>query len=200
MRGRKPLSTEMHRLCGTYRENRHGGTTPQPTAGLAPPPKHLDAMAKKEFRRVGRLLADSGVVTLAELAALACYAQAWSRMIEAETKLRETGLVVKSPAGFPCISPYLSIATKAGEEIRKWASELGLTPAARTKLRLPSPDEPGGKLSKYIGVANRSRDFETLDEFARRRIEHRTISCTTIEEGNDETEETAAAESRASDE
>jgi P27 family predicted phage terminase small subunit len=70
---------------------------------------------------------------------------AWSRSVEAENKLKETGLIIKSPAGFPQISPYVSIAVRAGEEIRKWAQELGLTPAARAKLKTP-PKEPAATL------------------------------------------------------
>ena len=72
------------------------------------------------------------------MVALTCYAQAWGRLIEGEAKLKETGLVIKSPAGFPCISPYLSIVRGTSEELRKWASELGLTPSSRTKIKTPS--------------------------------------------------------------
>ncbi len=136
-RGRKPIPAELHVLQGTFRPARHAGSTPHPTAGIPPCPKHLDAVARKEYRRVGKLLAETKTLTLVDMVGLACYAQAWSRLIEGETKLRETGLVIKSPAGFPCISPFLSVVRQATEELRKWSVELGMTPAGRAKIKAP---------------------------------------------------------------
>jgi P27 family predicted phage terminase small subunit len=135
MRGRKPIPPEMHIAMGTYRADRHGGRQAQPREGIPRCPSHLDKTARVEYRRVSRLLAECRVITEADLVPLACYAQAWSRLVEAEGRLKETGLVVKSPAGFPCISPYLSIVRGATEELRRWSVELGLTPSARTKIK-----------------------------------------------------------------
>ena len=150
---RPPTPVAIHKLRGTFRRDRHGGEEPQPTAGLPVAPDHLDAQAADEYYRTGKLLADCRVLTQADKAALACYAAAWSRLIEAETKLRETGLIVKSPSGFPCISPYLSIVNRAAEEIRKWSGELGLTPSARSKLKITPAETPSGDGEKYFKLA-----------------------------------------------
>jgi P27 family predicted phage terminase small subunit len=86
------------------------------------------------------LLAETRTLTLADRAGLSCYAQAWSRLIEGETGLRTTGLVIRTPAGFPAISPFLSIVRQATEELRKWSAELGLTPSSRTKIKAAPPE------------------------------------------------------------
>jgi P27 family predicted phage terminase small subunit len=139
-RGRKPKPLEILKLDGSYRADRHNGNPPKSAAGIPPCPKHLDAIARKEYRRIAKIMSESKTVTQAELAALTCYAQSWSRMIEAEKQLKITGLIIKSPAGFPCISPFLSVANRAAEDLRKWGGELGLSPAARMKIKVEPAD------------------------------------------------------------
>ena len=135
-KGRKPLPIELHRMLGTYRANRHSGVGPELPRKVPTSPKHLDKAAKVEYSRTAKLLARCRIITDADRAALACYAQAWSRMVDAENKLRITGLILKGPNGVVYQSPFLAIANRAGAEVRKWAAELGLTPAARCKLRV----------------------------------------------------------------
>ena len=149
-RGRKGLPVQIHKLRGTFRPDRHNADAPAPAPGLVPAPAHLDKTGKQEYRRAGKLLLRMRTLTPADMAGLACYAAAWSRLIEAQTKLRETGLVIKSPAGFPCISPYLSIVRQATEELRKWSSELGLTPASRTKLKAAPEDFSSDPMQKFL--------------------------------------------------
>ena len=156
-RGRKALPAALHMARGTYRPGRHNADAPEPAKGLLPPPDHLDDTAKAEYLRAGKLLDKCRTLTQADMVGLACYAAAWSRLIEGETKLKETGLVIKSPAGFPCISPYLSIVRQATEELRKWSSELGLTPAARTKLKAAPADTSADPMSKLLGKLNTQR-------------------------------------------
>jgi P27 family predicted phage terminase small subunit len=75
-----------------------------------------------------------GVLTVADRAALAAYCQAWARWVEAEEKLKETPMLMKTPSGYVQQSPWLSIANKQMELMCRYMSELGLTPVARTRL------------------------------------------------------------------
>ena len=50
--------------------------------------------------------------------------------------------MVKSPAGFPIQSPYLSIANRQAEIMMRIASEFGFTPASRGRISAPSEKEP----------------------------------------------------------
>ncbi|MFC3616003.1 phage terminase small subunit P27 family, partial [Lutimaribacter marinistellae] len=90
----------------------------------------------KEWRRLATPLHEAGILTLADRAALAAYCQAYARWVEAEEKLAETPMLLKTPNGHVQQSPWLTVANKQLELMSRYMSELGLTPVARTRLDL----------------------------------------------------------------
>ena len=114
---------------------------------LPPCPRHLNPPAAAEWRRVARALQQAGVLTTFDRAALAAYCQAWGRWVEAEERLRETPPLVKTPSGYVQQSPWLTIVHKQLELMGRYMIELGMTPAARSRVaaldpRLQGPDIP----------------------------------------------------------
>lgn len=97
-------------------------------------PPHLSDVARREWRRLAAPLHAAGILTLADRSALAAYCQAYARWSEAERKLAETPVLLKTPSGYVQQSPWLSIANKQLEIMGRYMSELGLTPSARTRL------------------------------------------------------------------
>jgi P27 family predicted phage terminase small subunit len=87
---------------------------------------------------------DAGVLTIADRAALAAYCQAWARWVEAEEKLKETPMLLKTPSGYVQQSPWLSIANKQLELMGRYMAELGLTPVARTRLARTAEAQASG--------------------------------------------------------
>ena len=83
-----------------------------------------------------------GLLTSIDRTALALYCQAWGRWVEAEEALKQYGVMVKSPSGFPMQSPYLAVATKAMEQMRQLMAEFGMSPSSRTRLHVQPPQEP----------------------------------------------------------
>jgi P27 family predicted phage terminase small subunit len=73
---------------------------------------------------------------------LAAYCQAYGRWVEAEKKLKETPILLKTPAGYVQPSPWLTIANKQLELMAKFMAELGLTPAARSRLAIQMQTGP----------------------------------------------------------
>lgn len=134
-RPRKPTAALIAQ--GTFRPDRHAGTEPQPRAGTIRPPKHLNAVAAAEFKRLAAELRAAGVLTLVDRDTLATYCATYARWVEAEGKLAEVGLLTKTPAGFVCANPYLSIVHKCIATMKVLAEQLGITPSARAKLRTP---------------------------------------------------------------
>ncbi len=110
---------------------------PEPRLPVCPP--HLQGEARKEWSRLGRKLREFGLVTEIDKAALALYCQAWSRWIEAEDALRNYGVVLKSPSGFPIQSPYLAIANRAMEQMTRLLTEFGMTPSSRSRVTMQPP-------------------------------------------------------------
>jgi P27 family predicted phage terminase small subunit len=97
-------------------------------------PSHLNPAAAAEWRRVAKALQQAGVLTTFDRAALAAYCQAWGRWVEAEERLRETPPLVKTPSGYVQQSPWLTIAHKQLELMGRYMVELGMTPAARSRV------------------------------------------------------------------
>lgn len=135
-RGRKPLPAEEKRRRGNpgKRKLPKKPTAKEAAARVAPtPPEHLTGPALEEWNRLGTMLADSERWDAKFQTTFAAYCVAFGRWQESETVLREKGFVVKAPSGFPIQNPYLAVANKAMEQMRKFLSELGLTPASHAE-------------------------------------------------------------------
>ncbi|SEM69478.1 phage terminase small subunit P27 family [Palleronia pelagia] len=117
-----------------------------PLAALPRCPPHLSKIAQKEWRRLATPLFDAGIVTLADRAALAAYCQAYGRWVEAEERLKETPPLLKAPSGYVQQSPWLSVANKQLELMGRYMGELGLTPAARSRIRTMKGDDTSPKM------------------------------------------------------
>ena len=106
--------------------------------GLPRCPPHLSATARREWRRLATPLYEIGVLTLADRAALAAYCQAYGRWVEAEEKLADTPLLLRTPSGYVQQSPWLAISNKQLELMGRTMSELGLTPVSRARVAVPN--------------------------------------------------------------
>lgn len=126
---------------------------PQPKAVIPPVPKHLDDEARAEWRRMSKRLHEMGLMTEIDRSVLAAYCVAWSRWVLAEDKIREFGLVLKSPdKGWPVQSPYLSIANRALDQMVKLAAEFGMTPSSRSRLSVnKGKDAPSDPMEDLLG-------------------------------------------------
>ena len=139
--GRKPVPTALKVLRGNPGKRPLNDGEPLPERHLPPPPRHLSAAARREWKRLGQELLILGLVTTIDTGALAMYCQAWGRWLEAEEALRKYGVMVKSPNGLPMQSPYLAVANKAMEQMRSLLAEFGMSPASRTRVRVEPVDE-----------------------------------------------------------
>lgn len=129
-------------------------------------PPHLSRVAQKEWRRLATPLYEAGLLSLADRAALAAYCQAYGRWVEAEEKLKDTPMLLKTPSGYAQQSPWLTVANKQLELMGRFMSELGLTPVARTRLATDLPDGSRAPLSIRVvyGQEEGSQDSVPLEE------------------------------------
>ena len=152
--GRKPRPSAL-------RKRGRDPTEPVPPDALPRCPPHLDHVARKEWRRLAKPLYDMGVLTVADRAAFAAYCQSYSRWAEAERKLAETPMLIKAPSGYPQQSPWLSIANRQMELMCRYMTEMGLTPASRTRIAVPpdaAPDSAIQIITVYDGVPRDEKD------------------------------------------
>ena len=136
MRGRKPLPSAVRRRNGNPGKRGYNPAEPVPPEGLPDCPDHLSEVARAEWERIAEALYDMGVLTTVDRAALAAYCQAYGRWVEAEEKLKETPVMLKTPSGYVQQSPWLSVSNKQLELMGRYMAELGITPASRSRVRL----------------------------------------------------------------
>lgn len=169
-RGRKPLP-------------RAGGASSASLVALPRCPPHLSAVARREWRRLAAPLHAAGILTLADRSALAAYCQAYARWAEAEEKLAETPVLLKTPSGYVQQSPWLSIANKQLEIMGRYMSELGLTPSARSRLDL-TPDALTDPVTKiqfvWVDTDENGNRIERPLDHQRKAIDDRGFDAKTI--------------------
>ncbi len=136
MRGRKPLPSNVVKLRGNPGKRRLNDAEPRP-AGAAPScPSYLGEVARKEWKRLAKELADLGLLTRIDRGQLAAYCQAHALWLEAVQALGRYGTMVKSPNGYPMQSPYVAVANKQVDIMVRIAAEFGMTPSSRTRIRI----------------------------------------------------------------
>ncbi len=153
--GRKPKPTALKVLAGNPGKRKLNDREPKPRAVIPKCPKILQGEARSEWRRIAKKLHALGLLTEIDGAALTTYCLTWARLVDAEEKLRQHGTIIISPNGFPVQSPYLSIATKATEQLVRVLVEFGMTPSSRARVQVPqapaAAQDP--ELERFFGAS-----------------------------------------------
>lgn len=97
-------------------------------------PAHLNDEARAEWIRLVALLAAAKLLENVDRAALAAYCVAYARWCEAEREISNSGLIVRSPNGYPIQSPYLAVANKAMTQMKTFLDAFGMSPTSRKRV------------------------------------------------------------------
>jgi P27 family predicted phage terminase small subunit len=97
--------------------------------------------AKKEWRRVMPVLVERRVLSNADLAAVERYCDATGDIAIARARIRQDGDYVANRLGELKRHPAFATLREATAEARRWAAELGLTPASRSRVGSHDDDE-----------------------------------------------------------
>lgn len=135
MPGRKPKPNALKELQGNPGK-RKMRAEPKLPDGIPDCPGHLDEIAREEWNRIALMLVTSGILKQTDRAVLAAYCQIYSRWVEASKQLARFGMVLKTKTGYVAQSPYLNIVNSCLDQMRQYASELGLTPSSRGRLQV----------------------------------------------------------------
>lgn len=144
MSGPPPKPTALKKLAGNPGKRPLNKHEPRPPAPDRIPyaPRHLNDDAKREWRRMVKLLIALGLYTQVDYAALAMYCHAWGRWIHAERMTEEQGEVLLSTqTGNYYQNPWFQVANKAWDQMLKMLSRFGLSPADRARLVVAPPEE-----------------------------------------------------------
>lgn len=119
-------------------------------------PDWLGEIAKDEWHKIVEDLKELDIITNLDVSALAVYCDAYENYVKATEQVQKLGLVVKhtNKAGASNVvtNPYVLIANKYAELMKKYLIEFGLTPSSRAAIakKGAEADEPS-ELDKMFG-------------------------------------------------
>jgi len=101
-------------------------------------PSGESAEFRREWSRLAESLDSLGVLAESLRPAMETYVRTWLMFREASKHLDAEGCVVASKRGSGRISPWFRIFTDSSAAELRLSRQLGLTPAARARLKLPA--------------------------------------------------------------
>lgn len=152
MRGRRPKPTAVKRLTGNPGGRALNSAEPRPDPSRPYVPRWLSEGAKEEWGRVAGRLHDAGLLTYVDQATLAAYCEAYARWRKAEQALQEEGakLILETDKGYRYPNPLIGVAQTAMRDMLRVAAEFGMTPSARSRVRVPQDGEEEPSLAEIL--------------------------------------------------
>lgn len=160
MRGRKPKPTAVKVLEGNPGKRALNLDEPKFKTQIPTCPPHLSSNAKTEWRRITKLLHQAGLLTNVDRGALAGYCAAYARWAEAERELKKPGIqwIIETDKGNLVQNPLIGIANKSMILMLKFATEFGMTPSARSRVKAEQNGEEDDLASELFKRVNAVRD------------------------------------------
>jgi P27 family predicted phage terminase small subunit len=150
--GRKPLPTQLKLITGNPGRRPLNENEPKPRVALLRPPAELNDEGRIEWRRVARELYTLGILTTVDRAALFAYCQSYGRLMRAEREFAAAGgnLLVRSKRDTAFLNPLISVANLHMANTIRYASEFGMTPSARSRIKTEGPIDRADPAAKYL--------------------------------------------------
>jgi P27 family predicted phage terminase small subunit len=176
-RGPKKEPTALQRLKGFPGKRRHA-QEPTPSAARVACPSWLSPEAREEWQRLEPELTRLGLLTDVDVAQFAACCQWYARWRRYETRIaaivaaaekekNHDGDLVTANSGYQQAHPYVVLAAKAADEMRKFAALFGLSPSDRVSLQLPldpttpsthpRPPKPSDEFEQFLKRTRKQR-------------------------------------------
>ena len=154
MAGRRPKPTALEKAQGNPGKRKLNEREPRPAAAELRPPAFLTADAVEEWNRVAPMLARLKVLTEADRLGLGHLCMQAAHALEANGEIADRGILVEEDQfdkqggviGTKLkLNPAYRAQADAVKQLRQLLIEFGMTPAARSKVRLPEDKSAPGK-------------------------------------------------------
>ena len=136
--GRKTKPTNLKIMEGNRGHRPLPENEPKPLPIWPKAPAWLRSGAKKEWKRIVPELYKLGLLTLLDVSALEAYCQTYSKWKDAEKKADLE--LIKTAKGAKIVNPYIYVASMYFKQMNRMLVEFGLTPAARTGIKVDNSD------------------------------------------------------------
>ena len=149
MRGRRPKPTALKIATGNPGKRKLNEHEPAPAAYRGKCPSFVKGDARKRWNQIVPPLIAIGVFTEIDVAAMVRLCEAWALWRKALAEVEKRGEVITTYKGNLIQSPWLGIANKQNEIMRKLETEFGLTPSSRSRLTAGDA-KPADELNDFI--------------------------------------------------
>lgn len=128
----------MHKLVGSFRQDRHGDRADAHDDNTAhvERPAWLSAKADKYWDHVVSQLAGTRIASSRDSAALAILCESIADYITARTIVENEGMLVDREGYGPVPHPAIRIQQKAWEQVMKGLQQFGMTPVSRSMVKV----------------------------------------------------------------
>ena len=149
---RRATPTHLRVITGNPAKRPLPQNEPQPDAlDIARVPPHLSDLAKVAWKRFAKLLSDMGVLTVADEPALERLCETYAEIAELSAAIQRRDGLTYSFKGK--LVPYPEFAMRADAERRfaQLLSFFGMTPSARTKVKVIDTPNQADPATRYFG-------------------------------------------------
>lgn len=142
-RGRKPTPTHLRLVSGKIGKRPLNLQEPKAPQGRPSCPAHASDKARETWGYVCGILEDMGVLSVIDAVAIEMLCEAYADFVAASKALRDFGsdfyeTATESGSIMYRAHPALAKKQDADRRIRGWLAEFGLTPSARSRIKLGS--------------------------------------------------------------
>lgn len=123
---------------------------------LPPAPDHLGEYGIKEWDRTGPKLVEMKLLAETDLPAFEAYCMNIDLMIQARFAIRDKGMLINGARGW-VRNPAIAAFGQASTAVRGFVGEFGLSPSARSRIKLPTEDDD--VLGGLMGDDDGEEDF-----------------------------------------
>jgi len=156
-KGRPPKPTKLKILHGEKNKDRINREEPQPRLGIPSCPSHLNTPARAEWKRIVPELDRCGLLTHADRSVLAAYCQAYGEWVEVARMIKKDRMEMRkaetpddATTRMKNILGLVRLQRDLMSSVEKMGTQMGLSPAARTKISLPEVGEQGSKFEQLL--------------------------------------------------
>ena len=146
-RPKKPIEKA---IAEGYRRDRVNFAFPVPPDGEIKPPARLGKEALKKWNEAFPLLVKMGVMTTADVDALALYCETFEIYLKAKDDINKNGFEVCSDSGAVKTSPSVAVLKDTSTLMLRILSEFGFTPSSRAKVK--STQDKSTDLEKFLNA------------------------------------------------
>ena len=137
--GRPSKPTNIKLLHGNPGKRPLNDAEPKPDASDQKPPTWLKGRARREWKRIAPMVADMGVLTVADNDAAALMCDALAEYIEAREVVRQHGATYEAEAKNGAVivrpRPEVGMYQDAWRRVLRMMTDFGMTPSSRAKVQ-----------------------------------------------------------------